>query len=84
MAPAPLLPRRLRSARASCGHDVLHHEEVVPLQPEHDRAQHIDFALEAAPCLEKLLLAYPKYVTVGRLPGDNDAQRLDVVQAVSK
>ena len=39
--------------------------------------------LEAAPCLEKLLLAYPKYVTVGKLPGDNDAQRLDVVQAMA-
>ena len=56
---------------------------VLNAQPEHDRAQHIDFALEAAPCLEKLLLAYPKYVTVGKLPGDNDAQRLDVVQAMA-
>ena len=53
---------------------------VLNAQPEHDRAQHIDFSLDAAPCLEKLLLAYPKYVTVGKLPGDNDAQRLDVVQ----
>ena len=57
---------------------------VLNAQPEHDRAQHIDFALEAAPALEKLLLAYPKYVTVGRLPGDNDAQRLDVVQAMAE
>ena len=32
--------------------------------------------------LEKVLLAYPKYVTVGRLPGDSDAQRLDIVQAM--
>ena len=54
---------------------------VLNAQPEHDRAQHIDFSLDAAPCLEKLLLAYPKYVTVGKLPADNDAQRLDVVQA---
>ena len=56
---------------------------VLNAQPEHDRAQHIDFSLDAAPCLEKLLLAYPKYVTVGKLPGDNDAQRLDVVQVMT-
>ena len=56
---------------------------VLNAQPEHDRAQHIDFSLDAAPALEKLLLAYPKYVTVGKLPGDNDAQRLDVVQVLA-
>eukprot|EP00908_Phaeocystis_cordata_P001047 Transcript_11123.p2 GENE.Transcript_11123~~Transcript_11123.p2 ORF type:complete len:511 (-),score=238.91 Transcript_11123:80-1612(-) len=46
--------------------------------------QRIDFSLEAAPALEKILLAYPKYVTVGKLPGDNDAQRLDVAQAMAE
>ena len=49
-------------------------------------AAHLDaeLPLEAAPALEKILLAYPKYVTVGKLPGDNDAQRLDVAQAMAE
>ena len=47
-----------------------------------DEAQHIDFSMEAAPCIEKILLAYPKYLTVAKLPADNDAQRLDIVRAM--
>ena len=40
---------------------------------ELEEPHHIDFALEAAPALEAVLNAYPKYVTVARLPADNDA-----------
>ena len=43
---------------------------------------HIDFALDAAPALEKVLKAYPKFVTVGRLPSLDDAQKVDVAQAL--
>ena len=47
-----------------------------------EEPQHIDFAMEAAPCLERIVLAYPKYLTVAKLPADNDAQRLDIVRAM--
>ena len=42
----------------------------------------IDFALESAPALEMVLNAYPKYVSVARLPADNDAMRLDIARAL--
>ena len=32
--------------------------------------------------LRQVLTAYPKYVRVGRLPGLDDAQRLDVARAL--
>ena len=46
--------------------------------------QHIDFDIEAAPALEHLLTSYPKYVTVSKLPCDNDAQRLDIARALAE
>lgn len=49
---------------------------------ELEEPHHIDFALEAAPALEAVLNAYPKYVTVARLPADNDAMRLDIARAL--
>ena len=48
----------------------------------HGEPQHIDFALEAAPALEKVLTAYPKYVSVAALPADGDEQRLDIARAL--
>ena len=43
---------------------------------------HVDFDLEAAPALEKVLTAYPKFVCVAKLPGLDDSQRLDVARAL--
>jgi hypothetical protein len=48
----------------------------------HAEPQHIDFAPEAAPALEAILKAYPKYLSVSRLPGDDDEQRVDVARAL--
>ena len=48
----------------------------------HAEPQHLDFDLSAAPALETVLTAYPRYVTVGRLPADSDAQRLDIARAL--
>ena len=56
-----------------------HNTRVYRELPE---PQRIDFALESAPALEAVLSAYPKYITVARLPGENDAQRLDVAKAL--
>ena len=47
-----------------------------------DDAAHLDFALEAAPALERVLTAYPKWVAVRRLPADDDEQRLDIARAL--
>ena len=50
----------------------------------HEEPQHIDFALEAAPALEAIIKAYPKYTTVRRLPADSDDQRLDIARALAE
>ena len=50
-------------------------------QPE---PQRIDFAIEAAPALEHLLMSYPKYVRVAKMPCDDDAQRLDIARALAE
>lgn len=49
---------------------------------EHPEPQRIDFALESAPALEAVLNAYPKFISVDRLPADNDAQRVDIAKAL--
>ena len=51
-------------------------------QHGHPEPHRTDFALEAAPALEAVLEAYPKYVTVARLPADSDGQRLDIARAL--
>lgn len=50
----------------------------------HAQPQHVDFALEAAPAIERVLTAYPKFVSVRKLPCDSDAQRLDIAQALAE
>jgi hypothetical protein len=40
--------------------------------------------LDAAPALDVLLSAYPKYVSVRKLPLETDAQKLDVVAALAE
>ena len=51
---------------------------------ERDEPEKIDFAIEAAPALEHVLTCYPKFVSVRKLPGDSDAQRLDVARALAE
>ena len=59
-----------------CTNSMTYHGEPEP--------QRIDFAMEAAPALEKLIVGYPKYLTVGKLPADDDEQRLDIVRALAE
>ena len=53
---------------------------------ERDEPDKVDFALEAAPALEHVLNAYPKYVSVAKLPADDDDDdaRLDVARALAE
>jgi lysine-specific demethylase/histidyl-hydroxylase NO66 len=63
----------------ACLYFCTRNSRVYHADPE---PQHIDFDLDCAPALEKVLTAYPKYTAVAKLPGVTDAQRLDLAQAL--
>ncbi len=63
---------------------LYHCAQNTRIYRERDEPEKIDFALEAAPALEHVLGAYPKFVSVAKLPGDSDAQRLDVARALAE
>jgi hypothetical protein len=71
------LTRPPRSCVRRCaGNGRTYHGEPAPC--------HIDFALEAAPALERILTSYPKYISVSSLPADDDEQRIDIARALAE
>uniref|UniRef100_A0A7S0JIT5 Bifunctional lysine-specific demethylase and histidyl-hydroxylase n=1 Tax=Calcidiscus leptoporus TaxID=127549 RepID=A0A7S0JIT5_9EUKA len=61
---------------------LYHHVENTRVYRELAEPASVAFAMEALPALDRILSAYPKYVTVGKLPLETDAQKLDVASAL--
>lgn len=57
-----------------------HNDKV--LHGHGDQPHRTDFDLDTAPALEHVITAYPKYVTVARLPAETDGQKLDIAKAL--
>ena len=85
-SPSSLYARRLHAHRLRARRLHARLEPRPTMRPTRwqgdEEPVHVDFDLEAAPALEKVLTAYPKFVCVAKLPGLDDSQRLDVARAL--